>query len=117
MKRPGNLKNRWPIRALFVQQGQPLVKLANPKLELQIAGVRARLAEVNARLLQAVDGESADVEPLLRARDSANDELKKLTADAANLTVRARQAGIWVAPGIEDYTGAGCRAAAIWDCW
>jgi putative peptide zinc metalloprotease protein len=89
----------------FVKQGQPLVKLKNPELELEIADTRAHLDEVNARLLQAMDGESADIAPMTSLRDSVADELKKLAADSENLTVRARHDGVWVAPEIEDYFG------------
>jgi len=89
----------------FVKQGQPLVKLKNPELDLELADTRAHLAEINARLLQAMNKESADIAPFVRERDSVSDELKKLTVDSENLTVRARHDGVWVAPGIEEYFG------------
>ncbi len=89
----------------WVKQGEPLVQLSNPRLALQIINTRAHLAEVNARLLQATDGETPDVAPLVRLRDSVADTLQKLTVDDEHLTVRARQAGIWVLPGVEDYFG------------
>jgi putative peptide zinc metalloprotease protein len=89
----------------FVKQGQPLVQLKNRELDLELANTRAHLDEINARLLQAMDTNSADIEPLTRLRDSVSDELQKLTVDSSNLTVRALHDGVWVAPGVEEYTG------------
>lgn len=89
----------------LVKQGQPLLKMENRELDLQIADTRAHLDEVNARLLAAMDKESADIEPLTRLRDSVTAELHKLAQDSDHLTVRARHNGVWVAPGIEQYPG------------
>jgi putative peptide zinc metalloprotease protein len=89
----------------FVKQGQPLVRLENPELDLQISETRSHLDEVNARLLQAMDEDSAGIEPLTRLRDSVTVELDKFNQDSNNLTIRARHDGEWVAPGIEEYPG------------
>lgn len=89
----------------FVKEGQPLVQLKNFELQLELADTRAHLDEVNARLLQAMDTNSADIQPLTRLRDSVSDELKKLTTDSDNLTIRARHDGVWVAPGIDEFIG------------
>jgi putative peptide zinc metalloprotease protein len=40
----------------------------------------------------------------MRLQDSVGAELEKLNADARNLTICARHDGIWVAPGIEEYS-------------
>ena len=88
-----------------VKPGQPLVKLRNPELDLELAGTRARLEEVTARLLKARNGESADVAPLTRFEASIRAQLEKLTADEGQLIVRAPHEGVWVAPGMEDYLG------------
>ncbi len=89
----------------FVKQGQPLLRLKNSELALELADTRAHLDEINARLLQAMNQDSADIASLTSLRDSIGDVLKKLSADSENLTVRARHDGWWVAPGIEDYVG------------
>jgi len=88
-----------------VKRGQPLLRLENAELALEVANTRAHLDEINARLRQAMNNESADIAPLTCLRDAVSDVLKKQAADSGNLTVRARHDGVWVAPGIEDYVG------------
>jgi putative peptide zinc metalloprotease protein len=88
-----------------VKRGQPLLQLRNPELDLELASTRARLEEVNARLLKANKDESADLAPLSNSRDSVTATLQKLERDADRLTVRAPHEGIWVAPEIEDFVG------------
>ena len=88
-----------------VKQGQPLLRLKNSELALELNDTRAHLDEISARLLQAMNKDSADITPLISLRDSVSDVLKKLTQDSENLTIRARHDGVWVAPGIEDYVG------------
>jgi putative peptide zinc metalloprotease protein len=89
----------------LVKQGTPLLELKNAELDLQMAAARAHFEEVNARLLQAMDMESADIEPLMRLRDSVSVELEKVAQDSSNLIVRAPHDGVWVAPGIDEFTG------------
>jgi putative peptide zinc metalloprotease protein len=88
-----------------VKSGQPLLQLRNAELDDDLANTQARLDEVNARLLNAMQSESADISPLTQLHDAAAAQLKKLSADKENLIVRAPHDGIWVAPGIEDYVG------------
>jgi putative peptide zinc metalloprotease protein len=82
-----------------------LIQLRNPELDVDIASTQARLDEINARLLDAMKTDSADISPLSQLRDSVDDQLKKLQTDKANLVIRAPHDGVWVAPGIEDYVG------------
>jgi putative peptide zinc metalloprotease protein len=88
-----------------VKAGQPLLQLRSPELDVDLASTEARLEEINARLLNAMQTESADLSPLTQLHDAASAQLKKLSDDKANLVIRAPHDGIWVAPGIEDYVG------------
>jgi putative peptide zinc metalloprotease protein len=88
-----------------VKAGQALLQLRNQELESDLASTRARLDEIDARLLNAMQTNSADLAPLSQLHDSISGQLKKLSTDKANLVVRAPHDGIWVAPGVEDYVG------------
>ena len=88
-----------------VAAGQALVRLENPELEQGLAATRARLAQVDSQLLQAMKDDSADLAPLRQLRAAIQEQLAKLTADAASLTVRAPFAGLWVAPELATRQG------------
>ena len=88
-----------------LKQGQPLLRLKNAELDLELASMRAHLDEVNARLLQAMDKESANIAPLTSMRDSIRASLNKLLADANKLVVRSPHDGVWVSPRIDEYVG------------
>jgi putative peptide zinc metalloprotease protein len=91
--------------AAWVVRGQPLLRMGNRELELELVQTRARLVEVDARLLQAGADETANIGPLTALRESVADRLKKLEDDAAKLVVRARHDGVWIASGIEEFIG------------
>jgi putative peptide zinc metalloprotease protein len=88
-----------------VKSGQPLLRLRNRELALELAAARAKLQEVDARLLKAMKEESADVKPLSQLRDSVTARITKLSADTDHLTITARHDGVWVAPGAEEFVG------------
>lgn len=88
-----------------VTPGQPMLRLVNPELGTELSGAEARLEEINARLLRAMKQESADIAPLTSLKAASQAQLRKLTEDLAGLVVRAPHAGVWVAPGIEEYAG------------
>jgi len=88
-----------------VVKGQPLAIFSNPELELQIVAAKASRAEMEARLLQAMRLETANLKPLRSMLDSVEKRIARLEADRAALTVRARQDGVWVAPSLEEGVG------------
>lgn len=89
-----------------VVRDQPLVKLNNPELNLDLADASARVEEASARLRDALSRSKSDLKPMQSRLDSAVANLAKLKADEAALIVRASQDGIWVAPHIHDSVGA-----------
>ena len=88
-----------------VAAGTPLLQLKNPELRLMLEHAAARAEEVEARLLKATREGGVDLKPLLESKSASDERLAKLRADVENLTLRARHAGIWVAPGVQDYVG------------
>ena len=86
-----------------VKQGQPLLRLKNAELDLELASMRAHLDEINARLLQAMDKESANIAPLTSQRDSIQASLTKILGDVNKLVVRSPHDGTWVSPRIDEY--------------
>jgi putative peptide zinc metalloprotease protein len=88
-----------------VEAGQPLMRLESPELEIERAALRARETELHARLLHARREDIAGLKPLTSLLQAVTNRINKLNADEADLTIRAQHAGIWIAPGIEDYIG------------
>ncbi len=88
-----------------VGHDEPLLELVNPELEFQLTATRARQAEVQARIRQALLEAIPNLEPLNRLAETAAMEIHRLEVDRSNLVVRTRHAGIWVAPGLEHSVG------------
>ena len=88
-----------------VTQGQPLIQFRNRELDLDFAAAQASYAEIQARLLQAMKTDSANLKPLTSRLESINKRLQRIESDRANLTVKARQNGIWVAPQMDEAVG------------
>ena len=99
------------VRALLVQpgstvtNGQPLIELTSPDLEFEMQGAAAQYEEIQARLRQAMQDAVPNLKPLTSYAESVEKRLERLRNDARNLTVRATQGGIWVAPGVENFPG------------
>ncbi|MBI4324234.1 MAG: hypothetical protein HY674_03130 [Chloroflexi bacterium] len=88
-----------------VTQGQPLVQFRNHELDLELAAAQASYAEIQARILQAMKTDSANLKPLTSRLETINKRLQRIESDRANLTVKARQNGVWVAPQMEEAVG------------
>lgn len=88
-----------------VKTGQPIARFSNPELELALAAAHASKRETEARLLQAMRMETANLKPLRSVLESVEKRVARIESDRAELTVRARIDGIWVAPAIEEGIG------------
>jgi putative peptide zinc metalloprotease protein len=93
------------LDGLDVVPGQPLFRMSNRDLELQIEAARAQLAQTEAMILRAMKENSADLKPLRSREEATMKLLKRLLESQTDLIVRASHSGIWVAPGIEDLVG------------
>ncbi|MBU6402477.1 MAG: biotin/lipoyl-binding protein, partial [Verrucomicrobia bacterium] len=88
-----------------VKAGQPLVRLQNRELDLQLEAARARRAEVQALIRESLEDNAVNLAPLQKQLASASDQIQRLERDEAAQVVKARQAGIWVAPEVKHYVG------------
>ncbi|HEY3760696.1 MAG TPA: biotin/lipoyl-binding protein [Verrucomicrobiae bacterium] len=89
----------------YVKKGQPLLRMSDPELNLELVATRAHLDQIEVQLRQAMDTNSADIQPLMSLHDSVAAEFKKYTEDSQNLTVRALHDGVWVAPDLNENVG------------
>ena len=101
----GQVAELFAVSGSYVKKGQPLLQMSNPELDLMLANTRAHLDEINTRLRQAMNTNSAGIQPLMSLHDSVAAELAKYTQDSQNLTVRALHDGVWMAPDIDEDVG------------
>jgi len=101
----GNVEELLVQPGAQVKEGQPLLRLSNPELDLSLNAAQAELAEVDARIRAARQADVASLKPLASRRESAVKTLDRIRSDMASLTVKARMDGVWVAPGMQGYQG------------
>jgi len=85
-----------------VVAGQPLLRLENRELGIQLMEAKATKQEVETRMRAATQRDPASVLPLAKRLESADKLIARIEKEQENLTVRAHHAGVWVAPGVED---------------
>ncbi|HYE33598.1 MAG TPA: hypothetical protein VEH27_19420 [Methylomirabilota bacterium] len=88
-----------------VTVGQPLMRFTNKQLEHEAVQANAALVEVEARILQARKDDSASLKPLESRKQSVLERVQRVKRDQEALVVKARHAGVWVAPQIDDAVG------------
>ncbi len=88
-----------------IEEGQALVELEDPELQIAIQEIEAQLAEARARMRKAL-AEDPAAQTVLRGYLSALEKRsEELEARQVALTVVAPHAGWWVAPTLEDSLG------------
>jgi putative peptide zinc metalloprotease protein len=103
---PGTLVEVLARSGARVAAGQPLFRLENPELALELQEAESQVDETRARELRALRGQTADVAPLASRRQALEQRLQDLVSRQDALVVRAPHAGVWVAPRIADAPGA-----------
>lgn len=102
-----------------VSAGQPLVRLENPDLLLEIHASRMQLQQIRAQELRAQALVLADLAPLRQQRLAAQAALADLERQRATLTVVAPVGGIWsageVGQGLGRWFARGAAMGAIVD--
>lgn len=88
-----------------VVAGQPLVRLRNREIELQIAATSAQSDELQALWRTALQQGTGDRAALEQGLVAVRDRLHTLEDRRARLVVTAPTAGTWVAPHTDEATG------------
>jgi putative peptide zinc metalloprotease protein len=110
---PGYVKGVIVSSGMEVKSGTPLVELTDRELEFEIEAISAQRKETLAMQLRALRMETADLQPIRKRLETVDAKLKDLEAQRASLTVRAREAGIWVAPPMKDLIGAWLNRGSV----
>lgn len=103
---PGFVRQIVTASGAQVFPGTALMILEDHELALEMQRVRAQREETLAMELKAHSEGGVDLEPLRKRLDAIEGSLKDLEQKVLDLTVRARQAGIWVAPRSDEMVGA-----------
>ncbi|MBF0454271.1 MAG: hypothetical protein HQL72_05555 [Magnetococcales bacterium] len=88
-----------------VQEGEVLVRLENRELALDILDARAQWEQVLIQEQMANSRGGLQMDSILKRKESIAKLLKQLQQQEAALRVRARQAGLWVAPEMVESLG------------
>jgi putative peptide zinc metalloprotease protein len=89
----------------FVKEGQPLVRMKNPELDLNLAAAEAELAGAKAQFQDALSTQAAEIGPLKEHVEALESRRNLLVAEIAALTIRAVQDGVWFAPQLAESRG------------
>lgn len=86
-----------------VAQGDALLRLSNPELELNLRAARASRVEVESEYRRAMQLQTADLRPLASRLETVTHLIERLERDQAALVVRARRSGTWIAPHVREF--------------
>ena len=89
----------------LVQAGQPLFRMSNRELALQLAAARAQLRQTEAMQRRALQEATADLKPLEDRAEATRKLVTRLMEMERLLVVRAAHEGLWIAPEIDDTLG------------
>ena len=102
---PGFFEAAFVPSGSAVTAGQPLFSLNNKTLVLDLKNAEAKLKEVNALYLSALNDEAESLVAIGRQLWVLEDQIAYYKKRIELLTVRAPHDGIWVAPQLDEYMG------------
>ncbi len=88
-----------------VTAGQPLARLRNRELALELASARAQQRELQGLWREALRAGNSSRTALEQGLEAVEARVRMLEEQEAKLMVTAPLAGVWVAPGIEQARG------------
>jgi putative peptide zinc metalloprotease protein len=88
-----------------LQQGDLIARLANPELDQALRATESQIAETAALERAALARSPAELAPLASRSAALRERLAELQGISAQLELRARHAGEWVAPTLHERQG------------
>ncbi|MFT7691451.1 MAG: putative peptide zinc metalloprotease protein [Candidatus Latescibacterota bacterium] len=101
----GQVEEVLVISGQRVNIGDPLLRLSNTELALEIKESRAGLDEAKAQHRRAMRTQQADLDPIAGRIAFYEERLRRLTQEQEDLVVKSEAMGLWVAPNMEDRVG------------
>ncbi len=89
----------------WVTNRQPLLRLRNEELQINLRAAAARLEEVQSSWRRALQTNIANLKPLEKRLDSTRQQIRRLEMENEALLLIAPQDGYWAAPEIKDFVG------------
>jgi putative peptide zinc metalloprotease protein len=96
-----------------VEQGQPLLRLANRELNYRLREVEASLEEARAMRQKALLNRQADLRSIDSLIVSIQRRLKRILEEKQDLTVKAEIPGLYISYNIEDFIGMWARRGTM----
>ncbi len=102
---PGYVKTVLVHSGTRVEKGTALIEMTDRELDFQINGANAQRKEARALQMRAMSQAVEDLKPIRKRLDTITVELADLARQKQELIVRAREAGVWVAPPASELEG------------
>lgn len=104
-KVPGTLETLLVPSGTYVSSGSPLIQFSNPEIAHNIQRAEAQIRELLALQTMARKQSTADLKPIRKRLQSIKAQQDFLHKQQAKLRLTAEQAGLWVAPDVDDLAG------------
>jgi len=102
---PGYVETLLTSSGTYVEEGTSLMKLSDRELDIELKTTNAQKEETLALQMRAMSEEVADLKPIQKRLEVIDSRLEDLKKQHEDLIVKARQAGIWVAPKASEMIG------------
>ncbi len=102
---PGYVKTLLVHSGTRVEKGTALIKMVDRELDIEIDRANAQKKEARALQMQAMSRAVEDLKPIRKRLETITARLVDLSRQKQELIVRARQAGVWVAPPASELEG------------
>ncbi len=102
---PGFIEESFVQSGSYVTAGQPLFRVTNETLHLDLKSSKAKLKEYKVKYLSTLNNEAVDRAFVERELETLNDQVNFYETRLKLLTVCAPHSGTWVAPQLDEYPG------------